>query len=175
MVSKDDVLVMLKWISVWILTQFAGLNPSLQVLVWFMAIDSASGIFASIKEGRGLCSSAGSFGIFKKAGMILMLLSINRAEVALGHSYGFVAMLAVIYCINEGISITENCARLDPDAVPPGFLNVLYVLRKAQKLTLLSRINKAMAVFFGVDPNEVERGKDLIEPKPAETRRPDTL
>ena len=161
MYSKSDFLVLAKWLSAWTLTTFAGLSVPLQTLWWFILIDSISGVLATIKQNRGLSSAAGAFGIFKKLAMVLMLWMVNRGEAAVGHNYGFMNLLAVLFIVNEGISIMENCSRLSPEAVPPGLLNSLYILKKAQKLTIIARVNKAMAVFMGVEPDEVERGKDV--------------
>lgn len=167
MVSKDDLLVGLKWLSAWCLTQFAGIGIPLQTLVWFVVIDSISGVLAAICQGRGLSSAAGGFGVMKKVAMFLALWAANRADIALAstmaHVLSLQATFTVLFCFNEGVSILENCSRLSPGVIPDGILNALYVLQKAQKLTIIDRMNKAFAVFAGVDPNEVTRGKDIAD------------
>lgn len=74
-------------------------------------IDYVTGMGASLKEGKGLSSSIGFWGLAKKGLMLLVIIMAHRLDVLLGSD---VVMIGAIYfyLANELISITENYGRL---------------------------------------------------------------
>ncbi|WP_245773119.1 phage holin family protein [Paenibacillus catalpae] len=91
---------------------FGGWVESLTLLVVAMGIDYVSGITASIKEGKGLNSFFGAWGLARKGMMLLVILLAHRVDVLL--ELGNVTMGAAIYfyIANEIISIIENYGRI---------------------------------------------------------------
>lgn len=168
MVSKDDFIVGLKWIVAWIVARYTELSPPVQLLGFFILVDSVTGSIATLKEGRGLCSAAGAFGLSKKLALVIMLFTAWRLRISLGVDYGIVRLLTFLFLWNEWISIMENCARLNPASVPPGLLSAVHLLQKSQRLRFTQRVNRALAVFFDVDPTEVRKGKFIGKATPSE-------
>lgn len=98
---------------------FGGWSGILEILFLFFIVDYISGCFASIKEGKGLRSTLGFWGLLKKGLMLLIVLIGHRIDVALGLNF---VMSGVIYfwLSNELVSILENYSRLGmrtPDAL----------------------------------------------------------
>ncbi|GGG55362.1 phage holin family protein [Paenibacillus radicis (ex Gao et al. 2016)] len=91
---------------------FGGWVESLTVLVVAMGIDYISGILASIKEGRGLNSLFGAWGLAKKGLMLLVILLAHRVDILLDLHNATMGAATYFYIANELISITENYGRL---------------------------------------------------------------
>ncbi|AJY73419.1 phage holin family protein [Paenibacillus beijingensis] len=99
---------------------FGGWQESLTLLLVAMGIDYVSGVAASIKEGKGLSSVFGFWGLTRKGLALLIILLTHRVDVLMGS--GDMAMGAAIYFYtsNEFISIVENYGRIGlplPDVI----------------------------------------------------------
>ncbi|GGG15848.1 phage holin family protein [Paenibacillus abyssi] len=91
---------------------FGRWTEPLTFLLVAMAVDYLTGVTAAIKEGKGLNSAIGFWGLARKGLMLLVILLAHRIDLLLGT--GVVTMGAAIffYIANELISITENCGRI---------------------------------------------------------------
>ncbi|OAB34235.1 holin [Paenibacillus glacialis] len=76
-----------------------------------IVIDYVTGILASLKEGKGLSSSVGFWGLAKKGLMLLVVILAHRLDELFGTD---VIMIGAIYfyLANELISVTENYGRM---------------------------------------------------------------
>jgi toxin secretion/phage lysis holin len=96
----------------WLGYFLGGMDGLLIALVVFMGIDYLTGIMCAIAE-KQLSSAVGFRGICKK---VLILLLVGLAHIVDMHVVGTGSALrgAVIcfYLANEGLSLTENAARL---------------------------------------------------------------
>jgi toxin secretion/phage lysis holin len=90
-----------------------GWDTALQTLVTFMLVDYITGVMLAILNKSkkspkgGLSSEAGLKGIFKKAGMLLVVIVANRIGVMAG-SDTIRNICVIILVANEGLSIIEN-------------------------------------------------------------------
>ncbi|WP_169082110.1 holin family protein [Paenibacillus sp. PL91] len=91
---------------------FGGWMESLTLLVVAMGIDYISGITASIKEGKGLNSVFGSWGLARKGLMLLVILLTHRIDVLLELNNATMGAAIYFYIANELISVTENYGRI---------------------------------------------------------------
>lgn len=92
-------------------------NTMLTVLVWFMAIDYATGLICAWRgrspktESGGVSSKAGFDGLLKKALIMLVVLTATLLDRVSGmENTLFQTAAAAYYIANEGISILENTA-----------------------------------------------------------------
>lgn len=91
---------------------FGGWVESLTLLVVAMGIDYISGMAASIKEGKGLNSVFGSWGLARKGLMLLVILLTHRIDVLLELNNATMGAAIYFYIANELISVTENYGRI---------------------------------------------------------------
>lgn len=110
---------------------YGGWTGVLELLIIVFGIDYVSGIAASIKEGRGLRSTVGFFGLCKKGMMLLMVFLGHKLDVALGTS---IVMNGVIYfwLANEVVSILENYTRCGLKT-PTVFKDILTILQEKNR------------------------------------------
>jgi len=106
---------------------FGGWSELLGFFLLAIVIDYATGVGASVKEGQGLNSETGFWGLIKKALMILVIVLAHRADVALELE---VLMYGTLYAflLNEILSIAENCGRLGVP-LPQAFKGIITVLK----------------------------------------------
>ncbi|OAB34282.1 holin [Paenibacillus macquariensis subsp. defensor] len=88
-----------------------GWSELISFFLLAIVIDYVTGLAASIKEGNGLSSKVGFWGIAKKGLMILVVIVAHRLDELMGTD---VIMIGAIYfyLANELISVTENYGRL---------------------------------------------------------------
>lgn len=90
-----------------------GWETAIQTLVCFMLVDYITGIMLAILNKStkspkgGLSSEAGFKGIFKKAGMLIVVIIANRLDVLAGTDIIRNGCIIVLIA-NEGLSIIEN-------------------------------------------------------------------
>ena len=90
-----------------------GWETAIQTLVCFMLVDYITGIMLAILNKStkspkgGLSSQAGFKGIFKKAGMLIVVIIANRLDVLAGTDIIRNGCIIVLIA-NEGLSIIEN-------------------------------------------------------------------
>ncbi|MBB6690621.1 phage holin family protein [Cohnella xylanilytica] len=86
-------------------------SESLTLLLLVMGVDYLTGVIASLREGKGLNSSIGFWGLGRKGLMLLVVLIAHRIDVLLGEN---IAMGGAIYfyIVNELLSIMENYGRM---------------------------------------------------------------
>lgn len=122
-----------------IISLWTGLHWAMQLLIYAMAIDIATGIVASWVD-RTIDSDISRRGIGRK---VLVLLAVMGAEVIgrhvgvdvstpWGSSWGIGAAVAAYYAIHEAISITENLGRAGVP-LPPFIMERLAQLRDAME------------------------------------------
>ena len=90
---------------------FGGWSELISFFLLAIVIDYGTGIAASIKEGNGLSSSVGFWGIAKKGLMLLVVILAHRLDVLMGTDVIMIGSI-YFYLANELISVTENYGRL---------------------------------------------------------------
>ena len=90
---------------------FGGLDALFTALLVCIVVDYVTGIMAAIYQKK-LNSEVGFMGILKKVAMLLVVVLAHELDVVTG--LGGIRDLAVgFYIANEGISILENCAKMN--------------------------------------------------------------
>ena len=90
---------------------FRGLDALFTALMICIVVDYVTGILAAIYEKK-LNSEIGFRGILKKIAILCIVVLAHELEIVVG--VGGVRDLAVgFYIANEGISILENCAKMN--------------------------------------------------------------
>lgn len=90
---------------------FGQWSELMSFFLFTMALDYITGVAASIKNGTGLNSNIGFWGLGKKGLMLLVVMLAHRMDLMMGTA---VVMTGAIYFYlsNELVSITENYGRL---------------------------------------------------------------
>jgi len=103
---------LLKWGGALVAAQWLAVPIVVRALVMLMALDYASGLAAGFIRAE-LTSSKGLRGLVKKSMVLILLAALHVAESALGLKLGIEieSIVACAYCINEIVSLIENCAR----------------------------------------------------------------
>lgn len=86
---------------------FGHWTEALSFLLTAIAIDVITGVYASLREGCGLSSSIGGFGLAKKGLILLVILLAHRVDVLLEMDMAMGGSI-YFYIINELLSIIEN-------------------------------------------------------------------
>jgi toxin secretion/phage lysis holin len=86
-------------------------TETLTFLLLLMAIDYFTGVIAAIRDGSGLNSNIGFWGLFKKGLILLVLLIAHRLDILLGVDIVMGGAL-YFYIANELLSIIENYGRI---------------------------------------------------------------
>lgn len=113
---------------------FGQVNGLLIALVFFMAVDYATGLIKAYGK-KILSSEIGFKGIFKKI-VILCLVSIGHMidVYIIGSNAVIMSATAMFYIGNEGLSILENAAELGIP-LPPPLIRALKQISDSQKTT----------------------------------------
>jgi len=102
-------------------------NQSLTFLLVLMAIDYFTGVIAAIKEGSGLNSNIGFWGLLKKGLILLVMIIAHRLDVLLGID-AVKGGAIFFYIANELLSVIENYGRLGLP-LPERLTRIVQVLR----------------------------------------------
>lgn len=105
-----------------------------QLLTFFLlaiTVDYITGIAASLKEGKGLNSHTGFWGIARKAFMLLIIMLGHQMDL-LFQSSMIMAGAIYFYLANELISITENYGRLGLP-LPQKIKDIIQILKQKEK------------------------------------------
>lgn len=108
-----------------------GFDAALQAMIWTMAIDYATGILCALVWKKSPKSADGAFeskasvkGLFRKAGMLLVVLIAYQLDTLAGTA-GIVRTAVIMFFIaNDGFSIIENLGIMGvplPDALKNAF------------------------------------------------------
>jgi toxin secretion/phage lysis holin len=106
---------------------FGVWDESLTFLLVLMAIDYFTGVAAAIKDGSGLNSNIGFWGLFKKGLILLMMIIAHRLDILLGTDV-VKGSAIFFYIANELLSIIENYGRLGLP-LPERIKRIVLVLR----------------------------------------------
>ena len=113
---------------------FGGWDTSMTVLIVFMGIDYLSGIVvagvfhnSNKTESGTLNSRAGAKGLFRKGGMLAIVLVASLLDMLIGTSFVRDAVV-IAYIVNEAISIIEN-AGLMGIPIPAPIVKAIDVLK----------------------------------------------
>lgn len=106
---------------------FGVWNESLTFLLVLMAIDYITGVAAAIKDGSGLNSNIGFWGLFKKGLILLMMIIAHRLDLLLGIDI-VMGSAVFFYIANELLSVIENYGRLGLP-LPERIKRIVLVLR----------------------------------------------
>ncbi|WP_372631755.1 holin family protein [Cohnella sp.] len=102
-------------------------SESLTFLLVLMAVDYITGVAAALKEGSGLNSNIGFWGLFKKGLILLVMIITHRLDVLLGADL-IMGGAVFFYIANELLSIIENYGRLGLP-LPDRLKRIVQVLR----------------------------------------------
>jgi toxin secretion/phage lysis holin len=102
-------------------------TESLTFLLVLMAIDYFTGIVAAVRDGSGLNSNIGFWGLTKKAIILLVMLIAHRLDVLLGVEV-IMGCTVFFYIANELLSIIENYGRIGLP-LPDRLRRIVQVLR----------------------------------------------
>ncbi|WP_214630080.1 phage holin family protein [Paenibacillus agaridevorans] len=115
-----------------LLFAFGGWSESLTFLLVAMAADYLTGIAASLKEGKGLSSSFGAWGLARKGLSLLVVLLAHRIDVLMNTEDVTMGAAIFFYIANELISVTENYGRLGLP-LPERIRKMIAVLKEKDK------------------------------------------
>lgn len=111
---KGTVLIVIAGLGSILANMFGGWDVALQVLIFFMAADYLTGIVVAgifnkspKTENGALESRAGLKGLFRKGGILLMVLVATKLDEFTGAAYVRTAV-CLFFVSNEGLSIIEN-------------------------------------------------------------------
>lgn len=117
---------------------FGGWSADMATLIMFMATDYCTGIAVAgffknspKTASGGLSSKAGLKGLFKKGGMLLLILIAYRLDITLGTTYIRTAVIMGLI-VNECISLTENLGLMGVP-IPPIILKAIDILKNNNK------------------------------------------
>ena len=116
-----------------------GWETAIQTLVVFMLIDYITGIMLAIlnksnkTKGGGLSSEVGLRGIFKKFGMLIVVIIANRLDALAGTDVIRNGCI-IILVANEGLSIIENLGTMGVP-VPKILINFIEALKNRDNKT----------------------------------------
>jgi len=88
-----------------------GYDKILSLLCVLIVIDYLTGIAKAFKQ-KNLNSYIGGMGIFKKAGIFLVIIIAQKLDLAMPTDPVFRTVTILFYISNEGISVIENLATL---------------------------------------------------------------
>lgn len=111
---------------------FGSWTESLTFLLLAMGADYVTGVAASIKEGKGLNSAFGAWGLARKGLTLLVVLLAHRIDVLLNTEDVTMGAAIFFYIANELISITENYGRLGLP-LPDRIRKMIAVLKERDK------------------------------------------
>jgi toxin secretion/phage lysis holin len=99
----------LKWLAAFIIGQWIQIPGVMKALIYLMFIDYGTGLVCAFVKKR-ISSRIGAVGLFQKGMIIVLLVSADLFEKALGVELHLATVGGLAYCANEFISIVENCA-----------------------------------------------------------------
>ncbi|TFE31548.1 phage holin family protein [Cohnella luojiensis] len=102
-------------------------SESLTFLLVLMSIDYLTGVTAAVREGSGLNSNVGFWGLLKKALVLLVMIIAHRLDVLLGTEV-VMGSAVFFYIANELLSVIENYGRLGLP-LPDRLKRIVQVLR----------------------------------------------
>jgi Phage-related holin (Lysis protein) len=102
----------------------------------FFAVDYITGCAASLKEKKGLKSTIGFWGLFKKGLILLMVFMVHRIDIALGTNFG-----ALIGEQSKSSETGKPPDRKDPEAC----LNSFY--ERATRIQIQGRFQASPKVY----------------------------
>lgn len=132
--NEKSVYLIGTYIGIIITYFFGGWTEALQFLMFLVIVDFFTGIYAAFLEGKkypsdptkGINSSKGYWGIFKKVLMFVVIAILHRLDSLLGIADGNLSLMVggiYFYLVNEIVSLLENLARAGvpiPDQLKAG-------------------------------------------------------
>ncbi|MCC3373916.1 phage holin family protein [Cohnella sp. REN36] len=100
---------------------------ALTVLLVVMALDYLTGVTAAVRDGSGLHSQTGFWGLWKKGLMLLVILLAHRIDVMFGSEWAMGGAI-YFYLANELLSVLENAGRIGLP-IPARLRQVVRLLR----------------------------------------------
>lgn len=92
---------------------FGKWDQLLWIFLFMIVLDYVTGVLASIKDGTGLKSEIGFWGLTRKALMLVVIVLAHQLDLLLSGGTDVIKTGAIyFYMSNELISITENYGRL---------------------------------------------------------------
>lgn len=100
-----------KWLAAIVVAQWLQVPNIMRALIVLMAIDYLTGFIAAIRK-KSVSSEIGWWGLVRKLVTLILLLACHLIEATLGAEWRIEQIAAIGYCINETISVIENCSRI---------------------------------------------------------------
>lgn len=115
----ENSLNIIKWIGATIVAIWTSLTGVVQLLLILMAADFATGLISGFVQKK-LDSQISYRGIARKTAILILISVVHLAGKPLGLGVDLGGIIAIAYCVNELISIVENCVKCG--APVPGVL-----------------------------------------------------
>ena len=125
---RNALLFGLKWALALSLSFWASVTATVHLLVMMMALDFATGLAVGVIE-KNLQSSISFHGLVKKTLTLLLVLVTHLVAEPLRLPVDLGELVALVYTVNELISILENCARAGVP-IPMFLLETLALMKK---------------------------------------------
>lgn len=108
--NTNVLLIALKWTLAVALSLWTSLDSSAQTLLVLMLADFVTGLISGWVKKE--VTSEKSFQGLARKGLVLILVSVLHSSARImGMGIDLGSVVAIAFCFNEMISITENCAR----------------------------------------------------------------
>lgn len=129
-VQSSEIAIAIKWACAFVATTWIGIPGAIQTLLVLMAFDYLTGLIVAGMEGR-LCSRHGWRGLGRKTLMLILVAAAHNVAKPLHLAVDPGSGVAIGLCVNEMISIVENCN----DAGVPIPPLLVQLLVKSRQLT----------------------------------------
>jgi toxin secretion/phage lysis holin len=118
-----SMLTVIKWLFSILVALWANISSVMHMLVMLMCMDFVSGLVVAILS-KTLNSTKSFQGITKKVLTLLLVTAANYVTALCHIPFDVGAMVGTAYCVNELISLTENCS-IAGVPIPPAFIDIL--------------------------------------------------
>jgi len=120
---------------------FGGWDDAVLTLLIFMLVDYLTGLIVAAvfhnspkTDSGALESKAGLKGLFRKGGVLLVVLIAARLDIMIGTNFVRDAVV-IAFVVNEAISIIENLGLMGVP-IPKVIINAIEVLKKKSDTTV---------------------------------------
>lgn len=106
----ENSLSIIKWIGATIVAIWTSLTGVVQLLLILMAADFGTGLISGFVQKK-LDSQISYNGIARKTAILILISVVHLAGKPIGIGVDLGGIIAIAYCVNELISIVENCVK----------------------------------------------------------------
>ncbi len=118
-----NLLAVCKWVAAAVAAFWAGLSPTIHILIVLMGIDYLTGLTGAFVT-KSIDANTSFRGLVKKVMTLVLIYTCHIITKPLGINVDLGNMVALAYVVNEVISVVENCNAAGIN-VPPIILQYL--------------------------------------------------